>query len=382
MVRFITAATILSSLLIGSIADDLFFDFCAPGCWCIPDEPDAVCPDIGTRVNVYSPEAALEALFYATLTPVEDSLYTLVPPGCQPYPSVALTFGLPTCTGVAPLGSEGIEDDEGGEKQCRIEYEGEICSTATYCLVEEPLASEASRYLKGGKTKATKDTKDTKAPKTKAPKKTKEPKTKATKAPKVSLPTVPPTVPPTVNSGGLTHTGSCGVCSSAQDLAVYLSPELLWESTACIYSTVALVSDPANFPTLLQTATDCHKALGFSDSCAYLWGSKAVAITLETVSAATSLAPGAPAYTGPPSCLECATTCLQDPTINPDCVLPFRGDTCTITACAACQDEAVEPTFQQFSGRTRRKSGITGTVFKRPCSSTVDIAQPTATCPA
>lgn len=371
MVKFITAATILSSLLIGSIAEDQFFDFCAPGCWCIPDEPDAVCPDIGTRVNVYSPEADLEALFYATLTPVEDSLYTLVPPGCQPYPSVASTFGLPTCTGVAPLGSEGIEDDEGGEKQCKIEYQGEICSTATYSLVEEPLASEASRYLKGGKTKATKDTK---APKTKAPKKTKEPKTKATKV------SVPP-VPPTVNSGGLTHIGSCGVCSSAQDLAVYLSSELLPVSTFCIYSIVALVSDPTNFPTLLQTATDCHKALGFSDSCAYLWGSKVVAITLETLSAATSLAPGAPAYTGPSSCLECATTCLQDAN-NPDCVLPFRGDTCTLTACAACQDEAIEPTFQQFSGRTRRKSGITGTIFKRPCSSTVDIAQPTATCPA
>jgi len=370
------SAALLSSLTTGVVvlAQDVTIPLPAPGCvaaadcWCIPDEPTdpnatAVCPEIGSRINVLNfTSTAPKIGFFGSFVPYENGLFELDPPGCQPFPKVAGFFNLTACDGVAQGGystKSSKSSKSGYEQVCAFDYSGDVCDGGSYGLYNTKAGKsqkEDSRMLKKAKKDAKKGKKDAK----KDAKKGKKDKT---------------------SKGGITHESSCGVCSSAQDLVALMSPLLLEGSRNCAFATAVQLKNPAVAPTVLPDAIACHKALGFTDECATVWGSGAVATVLEVAGAAIALVPGSRMnYTGPASCTQCAVQCLSDPT-TPACVAPFIGETCELSPCVACEEEAIEPIFQQFSGRTRRRSGILGADIKRPCSKTAGIDQPFVTCP-
>lgn len=216
--------------------------------------------------------------------------------------------------------------------QCAFEYEGPVCRRREYSLVEMEQTSKSGKSAKDAK--------------------------------------------------GATHTGSCGVCSSAQDLATNLSPTVLQDSGACSTQAAIMIQNPSNFPTLLPSTTMCYQALGFSDDCAFLWASNSVNILMELSVVTQSKDPSGayPPYEGPASCVACHDLdCSANP-LNPACLSPTVPGTCDLAPCVACDEEASGPVFLAYAGRIRRNSGIVGGVIKRPCAVIADIDQPDRSC--
>jgi len=364
------------------LCDNPFVDpntlICEPDCYCIPDVAEGpddlgcdVCPDLGNRQFTYLSGVDGSADFFESLEPEDGTLFEFSPPGCNPFPVVAATFGTVPCEGVTqpnPPSNKSGKSDKSGKKDkkkkgskkdhmdgpvtaCSFKYKGRnVCRSRTYALVE-------------GRGRGS---------------------TKSSKKSSKSVIHV-------------THEGTCGVCSGAQDLATNLSPTLLQDSGACSgLATALLAADPdANFPIVLPTLQQCFLDLGFTLACAFLWASNSLNLILELNIAVTGVDPisGGP-YAGPPSCASCATICLVDP-LNPTCVQPFVPGTCQLSPCVDCDEELNGAIFKGFGGRTRRNSGIITTFpqeiapgvspfvgLKRPCSTNADIGQPVVDCPA
>ncbi len=121
--------------------------------------------------------------------------------------------------------------------------------------------------------------------------------------------------------GVVTHEGACGVCSSLQDLAVYLSiPDLGNPVRQC--ALLGLGGD--------QEATlECIAELGFSEPCAQIWAFNS-ANTREACFGECISALDAPHH-------------LADGSLN---------------ACLTCDETESGPVFKAVAGRTRRNSGI------------------------
>lgn len=341
---------------------------CEPECYCIPDtDPcDGVCPSLDNRVLAASPEGFQDAAFFQTLeVDNPNTLFTYDPPGCQPYAKVAKALQIPECVGLIQeetgKSSKASKKSKSGKKskskesiegpiQCSFEYKGKICETKRYNLVQD----------------------------------NKELDTKKNKSGKANT--------------FVTHEGECGVCSTAQDLAVNLSPTLSRDAYQCsaIFSEALKTQDPNLFAPAFGAINDCFRQLGFTPNCAYIWASNGVHSTLVTVEAASALQqgplppPGLPGI--PRSCIECARTCLVDPTL-PECLNPMKTNTCDLSNCFSCNEEASDPLFKKYSGRTRRNSGVVTTFSnpelpeapfvgssKRSCATIANVKQPSTTC--
>jgi len=329
---------------------------CEPECYCIPDtEPCDVCPSLENRVIAASPQGFQEAAFFRELeVDNTETLFTYDPPGCQPFPRVAAALGgtVPVCEGLIQEGNSSKsskkskkskrgktrkQDNKTGPVQCSFNYKRNICNTKRYDLVEETKTNIVSK-----------------------------------------------------SSTSVTHEGECGVCSTAKDLAVNLSPTLGRDAFLCAADLIeALQSrDPQGFPNLIE----CFVQIGFTPDCAFIWASNGFNTNLAIGAAARALATGTPPPPGTPeSCSACAQTCLADPTL-PECALPLKQGTCELSNCFACDEDVSGPIFAQFSGRTRRNSGIVTTFpnpaisdspfvgTKRPCSTIANVKQPSRTC--
>ena len=131
----------------------------------------------------------------------------------------------------------------------------------------------------------------------------------------------------------VTHLGSCGACSTTQDLAVYLTEtDLTTASKECIKR--GLVNQDEGIACL-------ENDIGFTNACAKIW-----------------LFNGE--NTGQRCTLPCVAAEIQNYANNgpaPEC--PLNG-------CLACDEEQSGPIFQRFAGRTRRRSGVLTTIA-RPC---------------
>jgi len=325
---------------------------CEPECYCIPDkEPCDVCPSLENRVIAATQQGSQDAAFFSQLEVANPkSLFAFDPPGCQPYPLVAQAQGgVPVCEGLVQENSKPSKSsksksskkgkkDRKGPVQCSFNYKEDICDTKRYNLVEE------------NKKQTKKDKKTSKF---------------------------------------VTHTGSCGVCSTAQDLAVNLSPSLGQDAFICAaaLSQAFQSQDPALIAQAFPTLIGCFAQLGFTPPCAFIWASNGFNTFLTLALTATvPMPPGIPA-----SCLECASTCFVDPNL-PECLRPIKQGTCELSACFSCDEDASGPIFKQFGGRTRRNSGVIttfqtpvypGTPFvgtKRPCSTIDNVKQPSRTC--
>ena len=134
-----------------------------------------------------------------------------------------------------------------------------------------------------------------------------------------------------VTASQITHLGACGACSSLQDLLVYL--------------THVDLTDPVRRCGLqgitqgMNANLECLSDLGFSESCAVIWYYN----TLNTRTA-------------------CLDVCLAQ--LNQ----PYLTEMGELNECLDCDERESGPIFKQYSGRTRRNSGLASAIC-RPCDS-------------
>jgi len=139
----------------------------------------------------------------------------------------------------------------------------------------------------------------------------------------------------------VTHTGECGVCSNANDLAVNLLPDFYFKSFQCAELMIQPTSSITNdvFRCYLDT-------MGFTAECAWLWTTNSI-WTFQM-------------------CLDACIENIGQPPNDPI--------TCALNSCLLCDEKQSGPIFKAFSGRTRRNSGIITPVV-RECSSIANIRQ-------
>ena len=139
--------------------------------------------------------------------------------------------------------------------------------------------------------------------------------------------------------GFVTHAGHCGVCSTMQDLAVYLqNPDLTTLGKFC-GKQVALGWDHG---------IKCYRELGMTEDCALIWATNSWNTAKECWKKCVHSAPNKQNY-GPP---------------------PF----CKLNDCLHCDEEKSGPIFKRIGGRTRRRSGLLSAIV-RPCDQLLNITQ-------
>ena len=189
----------------------------------------------------------------------------------------------------------------------------------------------------------------------------------------------------------ITHVDACGVCSNAQDLAVYMNPGVAVSSflAGLPFGLALLAGQPSQvlagiFATIV--VPQFESIVGFTPDCAYVWGSNSANSAINGCTE---------------DCVDWLEDCVPSSFgINPFTNAPFAGDPmgrdcqralllatddCVLNACLSCDELVSGSIFQLYAGRTRRKSGILTTVdlgggagfvgLKRDCDSLADIAQ-------
>lgn len=124
-----------------------------------------------------------------------------------------------------------------------------------------------------------------------------------------------------------THRGGCGVCSSLQDLAVYLDrPDLTTPVRQC-----ALKSMLSK-----EWAMECLMELGFTEQCADIWY-----------------------YNAQNTRRQCLVTCLWH------LFAPNNMDDGSLNPCLQCDEDLSGPVFQKVAGRIRRNSGLQSAISRK-----------------
>lgn len=131
----------------------------------------------------------------------------------------------------------------------------------------------------------------------------------------------------------VSHLGSCGVCSNTQDLSVFLDSDFTTEGKKC--ATKAILSE--------HMGLKCYESLGLTKDCSKIWN-----------------------YDGIYDAKVCMKDCLSHANLFKDNNGP--PPTCTLNPCLQCDEDKAGPLFTQFSGRTRRRSGLISEII-RPCDS-------------
>jgi hypothetical protein len=133
----------------------------------------------------------------------------------------------------------------------------------------------------------------------------------------------------------VTHTGTCGACSTLTDLAVYLSePELANPVRRCGLEHLASSMDEH---------VACLEEIGFTHACAQIWYYNS--INTRNV------------------CTGVCFALLHAPHHEPSGAL---------NACLQCDEDESGPVFKAVAGRTRRNTGMASTIC-RPCSEVYPI---------
>ena len=127
----------------------------------------------------------------------------------------------------------------------------------------------------------------------------------------------------------LTHYGSCGTCSSLQDLSVYMKYQNLTK-------VVRRCSILYGFK---KITTSCYKKLGFSHHCANSWF-----------------------YNAKNTGKKCFKTCVKSWIKNE----PFNKTNGDLNDCLQCDEDKSGKAFKVSAGRTRRNSGLKSAIFRHP----------------
>ena len=132
----------------------------------------------------------------------------------------------------------------------------------------------------------------------------------------------------------ITHHGTCGVCSTLEDFAVYAEqPDLTAPVRECGLRN--LTHEPL---------VACLEGLGFTTPCAQVW-----------------------AYNTEHTRNVCGAICLR--------LLraPYHLPDGTLNACLQCDEDMSGAVFKAVAGRTRRNSGVASAMC-RPCSESLAVA--------
>ena len=134
----------------------------------------------------------------------------------------------------------------------------------------------------------------------------------------------------------VTHNGACGLCSTTQDLAIYLSEDFTTAGKKC--ATKGLLNEAAG--------QKCYEAIGLTPECAKIWNYDGI-------------------YDGT-TCLTACITHLMDPNNGP-------APQCALNECLQCDEDMAGPIFSQFAARTRRRSGLVSEIIRQCSSIATDI---------
>lgn len=134
----------------------------------------------------------------------------------------------------------------------------------------------------------------------------------------------------------ITHLEACGLCSTAQDLSVYMAIEDL--TTPGKKCGVQGVLNEA-------LGLKCFENLGFTTPCAQIWNYDAIADA---------------GFCG----AICATE-IKAPDNGPP---PL----CPLNKCLQCDEDKAGPLFKSMGGRSRRNSGLIDDIV-RPCESVANL---------
>jgi hypothetical protein len=129
----------------------------------------------------------------------------------------------------------------------------------------------------------------------------------------------------------VTHAGACGLCSSLQNLAVYMGqPDLTDPVRQC--GLEGLLGSP-------EDNIACLETIGFDGPCAQIW-------YFNTNNTRTH-------------CLEVCMAALDE---------PHHMEDGNLNPCIQCDEDVSGPVFKAVAGRTRRNSGLASALC-RPCES-------------
>lgn len=133
--------------------------------------------------------------------------------------------------------------------------------------------------------------------------------------------------------GYVTHRGACGLCSSLQDLVVYMR-----------YQDLTTLGQECGVKglTVRENGEECfQEKLGMTPGCAAIWMSN-VRSTLR----------------------NCGRVCFSEDFFD----TPFNGPapTCELSECLQCDEDNSGDVFKTYAGRTRRRSGLISAIA-RPC---------------
>lgn len=141
----------------------------------------------------------------------------------------------------------------------------------------------------------------------------------------------------------ITHKGSCGLCSTAQDLSIYLREDFTTEGKKC--ASLALLDE--------QVGLMCYQEIGLTEECARIWN-----------------------YDGIFDASACGKTCAGSLTASNNGPPPM----CELNDCLACDETEAGPVFSSFAARTRRRSGLVSEII-RDCESIAKDIVHDPTCP-
>lgn len=127
----------------------------------------------------------------------------------------------------------------------------------------------------------------------------------------------------------ITHTGACGVCSSLENLAVYMAnDDLTGPVRSCAFR---------SFVDTDQETVACIQETGFDYACAQMWF-----------------------YNARNTRSECLRDCAFE--LNAE----YHNADGSLNACIQCDEDMSGPVFRAAAGRTRRNSGLPSSLA-RPC---------------
>jgi len=141
----------------------------------------------------------------------------------------------------------------------------------------------------------------------------------------------------------VTHAGSCGLCSTTQDLSIYLIEDFTAAGKKC--ATMGLFNE--------DQGLKCYMELGLTGECAKIWN-----------------------YDGIFDGKACGAVCAKELT------WPNNGPApaCALNDCLQCDEDKAGPKFTSFAGRSRRRSGLISEII-RNCSSIAHISHDPCTNP-
>ena len=142
------------------------------------------------------------------------------------------------------------------------------------------------------------------------------------------------------NNAFLTHKGSCGRCSTLQDLSVYMKfHNLTAPVRRC--GVKGFINKKWNVKCLMN--------LGLTLPCAQIWY-----------------------YNSRNTRKNCLKPCLKDWKEPYNIPNERACPNCTLNSCLACDEKISGPIFKKVAARTRRDSGLTSAIW-RPLSSIAEI---------